>query len=133
MSVNDPRPQTCPGAASCHAGQTAPHAGTAAAPRRWTRLGAARDVPAGGLKTFSAGGVTVLVVRVGDQLTAVQPLCPHEAIPLEQGQIEGATLTCLEHMWQFDVKSGAPLGEATEGLQTYPLRDEAGELYVALE
>jgi nitrite reductase/ring-hydroxylating ferredoxin subunit len=36
-------------------------------------------------------------------------------------------------MWQFDIRTGAPLGEALEGLRRYPLKDEGGLLYVALE
>lgn len=48
------------------------------------------------------------------------------------GQLAGPTLTCMEHLWQFDLPSGAPLGEAEEGLQTYPLKNEEGHLYVAV-
>ena len=53
-------------------------------------------------------------------------------IPLEQGMHDGSVLTCLEHMWQFDLRTGAPLGDALEGLRGYPLKEEAGLLYVAL-
>jgi nitrite reductase/ring-hydroxylating ferredoxin subunit len=41
-------------------------------------------------------------------------------------------LTCLEHMWQFDLRTGAPMGDATEGLKGYPIREDKGELYVTL-
>jgi len=85
------------------------------------------------MKAFSGDGLSVLVVDTGDELVAVQSLCPHEAIPLELGVVEGRTLTCLEHMWRFDVRSGAPLGDATEGLRTFPLRNLDGDLYVAVE
>ena len=60
-------------------------------------------------------------------------MCPHEAIPLEQGIHDGCLLTCLEHTWQFDLKAGAPVGEAEEGLTGYRLREEGGAIYVALE
>lgn len=129
MSADPPR-APCPGAASCPVARGASPNGPTLT---WRRVGAERDLPAGGLKTFSADGVTVLVLRAGGELVAVQPLCPHEAVPLEDGLVEGTTLTCLEHMWQFDVKSGAPLGEATERLRTFPVRSDDGELYVALE
>jgi nitrite reductase/ring-hydroxylating ferredoxin subunit len=35
-------------------------------------------------------------------------------------------------MWQFDLKTGAPLGDALDGLRSYPLREDRGELYIAL-
>ena len=53
-----------------------------------------------------------------------------EAVPLEQGIHDGSVLTCLEHMWQFDLRTGAPLGDAETGLKGYPLKQEQGELFV---
>ena len=96
-------------------------------------MGPAAEVPANGMKEFSVGGVNVLIVHTGDAYVAFQALCPHETIPLEQGIHDGSVLTCLEHMWQFDIRTGAPLGDALEGLRRYPLKDEGGLLYVALE
>ena len=98
----------------------------------WQRVGATAEVPANGMKEFSVGGVNVLVVHTGSAYVAFQALCPHETIPLEQGMHDGSVLTCLEHMWQFDLRTGAPLGDALEGLRSYPLREDAGLLYVAL-
>jgi nitrite reductase/ring-hydroxylating ferredoxin subunit/(2Fe-2S) ferredoxin len=99
----------------------------------WKRVGPTADVPANGMKEFSVEGVNVLVVHTGDAFVAFQALCPHEAIPLEQGIHDGSALTCLEHMWQFDIRTGAPLGDALEGLRSYRLKEDRGELYVALQ
>jgi nitrite reductase/ring-hydroxylating ferredoxin subunit/(2Fe-2S) ferredoxin len=109
--------------------QAAAPAGPAGA---WTRVGPAGEVPANGMKEFSVGGTSVLVVHTGDAYVPFQAMCPHEAIPLEQGIHDGSTLTCLEHMWQFDIRTGAPMGDALEGLRSYPLKDEGGTLYVAI-
>ena len=99
----------------------------------WRRVCAPGDVPANGMKEFPVDGISVLIVNTGGAFVAFQALCPHEAVPLEQGMHDGCVLTCLEHMWQFDIKTGAPLGDALEGLKGYPLKEEAGALYVALE
>src|SRR5947199_394318 len=61
------------------------------------------------------------------------PMIVHDADALEQGVHDGSVLTCLEHMWQFDVRTGAPIGDAETGLTGYRLKEERGELYVALE
>ncbi len=100
---------------------------------RWTRVCASAEVPANGMKEFSADGVNVLILNTGGAFVAYQALCPHEAVPLEQGIHDGAVLTCLEHLWQFDVRTGAPMGDAQEGLRGYPLKEERGELYVGLD
>ena len=99
----------------------------------WKRLGASKDVPANGMKEFSVDGVNVLVVNAGDAFLAYQALCPHEAVALEQGIHDGSVLTCLEHMWQFDLRTGAPMGDAEVGLKGYRLKEEHGELYVELQ
>jgi toluene monooxygenase system ferredoxin subunit len=100
-------------------------------PGEWRRVCAAGDVPINGMKAFVVDGVSVLVVDTGDARVAVEATCPHEAVPLDRGVLDGATLTCLEHMWQFDVCTGAPLGEAEECLKTYRLKEEDGDVYVA--
>jgi nitrite reductase/ring-hydroxylating ferredoxin subunit/(2Fe-2S) ferredoxin len=99
----------------------------------WKRVCRSADVPASGMKQFSVDGVDVLIVNAGAAFFAYQALCPHEAVPLELGIHDGCALTCLEHMWQFDLKTGAPMGDAQVGLKGYRLKEENGELYVALE
>jgi nitrite reductase/ring-hydroxylating ferredoxin subunit/(2Fe-2S) ferredoxin len=99
----------------------------------WQRVCRAADVPASGMKEFTVGGTRVLIVHTGAEFVAFQAMCPHEAVPLEQGIHDGCLLTCLEHTWQFDLKTGAPVGEAEEGLKGYRLREEQGEIYVALD
>jgi toluene monooxygenase system ferredoxin subunit len=42
-------------------------------------------------------------------------------------------LTCLEHLWQFDLRTGEPRGDAEAPMETYKLKQENGELYVWLE
>ncbi len=99
----------------------------------WTLVCRSDEVPANGMKEFAVDGTRVLIVHTGDAFVAYQAMCPHEAVPLEQGIHNGCVLTCLEHLWQFDIKTGVPMGDAEKGLKGYRLREERGELYVALE
>ena len=104
-----------------------------AAPReRWHRVCAMSDVPVNGIKEFGVNGTRFIVVNAGDAFVAYQAMCPHEAVPLAEGVCDGSVLTCLEHMWQFDAHTGAPMGDAQEGLKTFPLKEEHGELFVAV-
>jgi nitrite reductase/ring-hydroxylating ferredoxin subunit/(2Fe-2S) ferredoxin len=98
----------------------------------WTRVCASGDVPVNGIKEFSIDGASLIVVNAGDAFVAYQAMCPHEAFSLGDGVCDGSVLTCLEHMWQFDVRTGAPMGDAQEGLKKYELKEERGELYVSL-
>jgi nitrite reductase/ring-hydroxylating ferredoxin subunit/(2Fe-2S) ferredoxin len=99
----------------------------------WKRVCASGEVPVNGIKEFSIDGVNLIVVNAGDAFVAYQAMCPHEAFSLGDGVCDGSVLTCLEHMWQFDVRTGAPMGDAQEGLKGFPLKEEHGELYVGVE
>jgi toluene monooxygenase system ferredoxin subunit len=100
----------------------------------WKRVCRVDEVPADGMKEFSIDGTRVLIVHARGGFAAFQAMCPHEAIPLADGICDGSVVTCLEHMWQFDARTGAPVGDDAErGLKTYPLKQERDELYVTLE
>ena len=96
----------------------------------WTRACRRDEVPASGMKQVTVDGTDVLLIDTGDAVFACQAMCPHEMVPLEQGVHDGAALTCLEHLWQFDIKTGAPMGDAECGLKMFPVKEEAGTLYV---
>ncbi|MBI2202560.1 MAG: Rieske 2Fe-2S domain-containing protein [Candidatus Rokubacteria bacterium] len=104
----------------------------AAPPPSWKRVCRTADVDVDGMKEFAVDGTSMLIVRTADACFAYQAMCPHEAIPLEAGVCDGSVVTCLEHMWQFDVRTGAPMGDAEKGLTGFPVKDEQGELHVML-
>ncbi|HEV8440363.1 MAG TPA: Rieske 2Fe-2S domain-containing protein [Methylomirabilota bacterium] len=100
----------------------------------WKTVCRRDEVPDNGMKEFSVDGAfKVLVVNAGGEYFAYQAQCPHESVPLEQGIHDGSVLTCLEHLWQFDVRTGAPLGDAEAGLSGYRLKEEGGVLQVWVE
>ena len=97
----------------------------------WKRVCRQEDVPGNGMKQFEVeGGFTVLLVNSGDEYFACQALCPHTQVPLEEGIHDGSVLTCLEHLWQFELRTGAPMGDAEAPLQAYSLKQENGALFV---
>ena len=121
-----------PGANKIDVAPAAKPAASVAGTSAWTRVCASADVPVNAMKEFSVDGTGVLIVNAGDAFVAFQAMCPHEAFPLADGICDGSIVTCLEHMWQFDAHTGAPLGDAQEGLKTFPLKEEGGALYVAV-
>ena len=62
-----------------------------------------------------------MVADAGDEFFAYQAFCPHEDVPLADGIHDGRILTCLEHMWQFDMRTGEPRADAEAGLTQYRL------------
>jgi toluene monooxygenase system ferredoxin subunit len=100
----------------------------------WKRVCRPEEVPANGLKQVAVeGGPAIVIANAGDEFFAFQALCPHEAIPLADGIHDGSVLTCLEHLWQFDLRTGEARGDAEAPMETYKLKQENGALYVWME
>lgn len=89
------------------------------------------DVPANGLKECEgAGGVKLLIVNSGSEYFAVQGLCPHQEIPLCEGMFDGTVLTCHQHLWQWDIRTGEPQGLAEAPLERYEVKVEGENILV---
>jgi toluene monooxygenase system ferredoxin subunit len=100
----------------------------------WRRVCAPDEVPDNGMKEFTLDDASkILILNAGGEYFAYQAMCPHEAVPLADGVHDGSILTCLEHLWQFDVRTGAPLGDSERGLTGYRLKQEDGALHVWAE
>jgi toluene monooxygenase system ferredoxin subunit len=88
-------------------------------------------VPDDGLKELALdGGRKLCVIRTGGTFYACQAACPHEGAALSDGCVDGKTLTCLEHLWQWDLASGAPLGLAQSPLTTFAVEVEGESVYL---
>ena len=53
-----------------------------------------------------------------------QAQCPHQDVALCEGLYDGSVLTCHMHLWQWDIRTGAPIGIAEAPLQGYPISVE---------
>ena len=61
-----------------------------------------------------------VVFNVAGSFCATQAKCTHRGGPLNEGKLEGSTVTCPWHGTQYNVCTGAVLrGPATEPVKTY--------------
>jgi toluene monooxygenase system ferredoxin subunit len=89
------------------------------------------EVPANGLKECELeGGLKLLVANSGSEYFAVQAICPHQEVALCEGMYDGAVLTCHQHLWQWDIRTGAPIGIAEAPLERYDVTVEGDVIYV---
>lgn len=92
------------------------------------------DVPENALRECEAeGGLKLVVANAGGEFFGFQAVCPHQDVPLCEGLFDGSTLTCHMHLWQWDVRTGSPLGIAEAPLQRYPLARNGDSVYLAGE
>ena len=91
----------------------------------------ASDIPANGMKGFDTPlGVNVVIVNSGDAFYGYQRLCPHQDVCLDEGFFDGSTLTCHQHLWQWNIQTGEAVGLAEAPLEKYAIEQQDGELFV---
>lgn len=90
-----------------------------------------KEVQSDALKELALDGdKKVCIINASGTFYACQAACPHEGIPLCEGCVDGTTLTCLEHLWQWDLRSGAPLGLAEAPLTMFDIEIEGESVYL---
>ncbi len=88
------------------------------------------DLPEGSAKAVELNGKTVALYNVGGEVFATDNTCLHQGGPLGEGFLEGDIITCPWHMWEYNVRSGENLGEASLKVATYPVKIEGGEILI---
>lgn len=91
------------------------------------------EVPLNGMKQVKIeSGQTVLLLNSEGRFFAYQAMCPHQEVPLCEGLFDGRTLTCHEHLWQWDAETGAAIGLAEAPLEYYEVKVADGDIYVGV-
>jgi nitrite reductase/ring-hydroxylating ferredoxin subunit len=78
---------------------------------RFVKLATLQELPVGGAKEVEFEGRVYALFNVDGEISVIDGICPHQGGPLAEGDVEGTTVTCPWHGWQFDVRTGkTPLG-----------------------
>ena len=111
-----------PATAAPAADGEADKAGADKADTRWVDVGGLADLRANRL-VADLNGTSVLVVRAGRALAAVENECPHLGQQLSDGQVRGRVIRCAAHGYRWDLVS---VGQSVQGLRLQrrrPLRE----------
>ncbi len=77
-------------------------------------------------KLVTVADVDVLLVRLDDEVCALHGRCPHRGASLERAKIEGRSLVCAEHGWDFLIESGSSEHVQGELLTRFSVRVDDG-------
>lgn len=98
----------------------------------WTRIAVVSDVPPGEVIETLHKGEPYAVCNVSGEIRVLSGVCPHAGGPLGNGAIDGATITCPFHGWEFDSATGVCLMDDTVTVPTYPVRLEGDQILADL-
>lgn len=95
-------------------------------------VGRVEDIPPGTIRPFTVDEQEIAVANVGGEFFATQQHCLHLNGPLGEGRLEGKTLSCPWHGWQYDVTTGKNEFDHAIQLKTFEVIVEGGEVKVAI-
>jgi len=94
---------------------------------------AASLLPPGRMAGVRVGALKVLLVNIAGVVYAYEDRCAHQGVELSRGRLEGTTLTCWAHQWQYDITRGLGLNPLCAALRSFPLKVEEGRILVDLD
>ena len=97
----------------------------------FVKVAAVADVAPGSGTCVEACGKQIALFNVGGTFHALDGVCPHRGGPLGEGELEGNTVTCPWHAWQFDVTTGESLTDDSS-VARYDVKVDGGDVLVAV-
>ncbi len=94
----------------------------------WHDIVTVEGLPAGEPRWLKVDEKALIVLRNDEGVTVYEALCPHEGSPLFAEDLEGGTLACQHHGWEFDLASGACIAEGDQPLKRVETREVGGTL-----
>jgi 3-phenylpropionate/trans-cinnamate dioxygenase ferredoxin subunit len=78
--------------------------------------------------------IDVAVIRVGEDVFAIEDVCSHAEVPLSEGEVDDHTIECELHGSRFDLRTGKPTGPpATQPVPVFETSIIDGDVYAELE
>jgi nitrite reductase (NADH) small subunit len=94
------------------------------------KVAARGDVPEGTGKTVEAGGRQIALFNASGKFYAIDNTCKHRGGPLGEGELDGTSVTCPWHGWEYDITTGANLDDANVKVGCYPVKIEGDDVLV---
>ena len=100
---------------------------------RWIDIAAEGSLVPGEPLQIDQNGQTIAVFLVDGEIYAIEDICSHDRSPISDGCIEGSEIICPRHGARFCLRTGHALtAPAYEDIESFPVRAEAGRLWLGL-
>jgi nitrite reductase/ring-hydroxylating ferredoxin subunit len=89
-----------------------------------------QEIPEGTGKTVEAGGKPIALFNAGGKFYAIGNTCLHRGGPLGEGDLDGTTVTCPWHGWEYDITTGANLDDPNRKVGCFNVKVESDDILV---
>jgi nitrite reductase (NADH) small subunit len=96
-------------------------------------VGRTDEISEGSRKIVQVKQLSIGVFRHNGEWIALQNSCLHRGGPVCEGTLEGSTLTCPWHGYQYDVTNGMLLLDRSSALPRYPVIVRDGNIYLRIQ
>jgi nitrite reductase/ring-hydroxylating ferredoxin subunit len=98
----------------------------------YARAAKTGDVPPGMIVEVEVGGKAIALANVEGKYHAIGGVCAHQGGPLGEGAMDGCTVICPWHAWEYDITSGKLVGNPEVSVESYPTEIRGEEVFVDL-
>ena len=73
-------------------------------------------------KTFEIDGKNIAIFNLDNKFVAIDNACKHKGGSLGDGELDGTTVTCPLHGWQYNITNGECLTNPNVKLDSYDVK-----------
>ncbi|MEZ6047909.1 MAG: Rieske 2Fe-2S domain-containing protein [Planctomycetaceae bacterium] len=99
---------------------------------RKVKVAVRSDIPPGEGKEFTIADRIIALFEQQGEYFAIDGICPHAGGPIGKGTLNGLTVTCPWHGWQFDIASGKHCLTPNICQETFPVSIEGEDIFIEL-
>ncbi len=96
----------------------------------WIRVAKTEEVEAGTGIVAEVKDMCVAVFNVNGTFHVIDNTCMHRGGPLGEGDLEGETVSCPWHGWEYNVKTGHCVNNPSSHVKSYPTKVENDEIHI---
>ena len=96
------------------------------------RVASTDDVKPGNGMVVEMNDKALALFNIDGTIYAIDNTCVHRGGPLGEGDLEGDTVSCPWHGWQYNVKTGACVNNPAAKIGTYQVKVEGTDIKVLL-
>jgi nitrite reductase/ring-hydroxylating ferredoxin subunit len=88
------------------------------------------EIPEGTGTTVEADGKPIALFNAGGKFYAIHNTCLHRGGPLGEGELDGTTVTCPWHGWEYDITTGCNVEDPSKKVACFNVKVEGEDIFV---